>query len=106
MVLTQEVVFHWQFKALPFGLAASPRIFFFMKILAEAVAHLHLQGIVVIPYVDDLLISGPSAAQVETDTQKVICPEKTGLAGKLGKILPGIRPTWVSGWTLGLKLFL
>lgn len=68
--VTQEGVFHWQFEALPFGLAASPRIF--TNIQAEAVTHLHLQGMAVIPYLDDLLISGPSAAYVETDTQKVI----------------------------------
>lgn len=58
VVVTQEGVFYWQFKALPFWLVASPRIF--TKILAEAVTHLHLPG------------DSSDTSEVETDTQKVI----------------------------------
>lgn len=46
-------VLHLQFKALPFSLSSAPQIF--TKIMAEALAPLLLQGISVIPYLDDLL---------------------------------------------------
>lgn len=53
VVVTQKGTL--QFRVLPFGLAASPRLF--TKILTEAVAYLHLQG---------------TAAQVEADTQRAV----------------------------------
>lgn len=46
-------VLHLQFRALPFGLSLAPRVF--MKVMAEALAPLRLEGISVIPYLDDLL---------------------------------------------------
>ncbi|XP_073436841.1 uncharacterized protein [Dendrobates tinctorius] len=49
---------HFQFVALPFGLATAPRIF--TKVMAVVMAILHSRGIVVLPYLDDLLVKGPS----------------------------------------------
>ncbi|CAJ0924353.1 unnamed protein product [Ranitomeya imitator] len=49
---------HFQFIALPFGLTTTPRVF--TKVMAAAVAILHTRGVVVLPYLDDILIKGPS----------------------------------------------
>ncbi|CAJ0923427.1 unnamed protein product [Ranitomeya imitator] len=49
---------HFQFVALPFGLATAPRVF--TKVMAAVMAILHVWGMVVLPYLDDLLIKGPS----------------------------------------------
>ncbi|XP_073430315.1 sex comb on midleg-like protein 2 isoform X4 [Dendrobates tinctorius] len=49
---------HFQFVALPFGLATAPRVF--TKIMAVVMAILHARGITVLPYLDDLLVKGPS----------------------------------------------
>ncbi|CAJ0944865.1 unnamed protein product [Ranitomeya imitator] len=49
---------HFQFTALPFGLAAAPRVF--TKVMAAVMSILHSRGLVVLPYLDDLLIKGPS----------------------------------------------
>lgn len=49
---------HFQFIALPFGLATAPRVF--TKVLAPLMALLRARGIAVIPYLDDLLIKAPS----------------------------------------------
>ena len=56
---------HLQFRALPFGLSSSPRIF--TKVLAEALAPLRLQGVTIVPYLDDLLFIAPSGHQLESD---------------------------------------
>ncbi|CAJ0932788.1 unnamed protein product, partial [Ranitomeya imitator] len=45
---------HFQFTALPFGLATAPRVF--TKVMAAVMAILHSRGVVVLPYLDDLLI--------------------------------------------------
>ena len=70
-VQTRQGVRHWQFKALPFGLAARPRIF--TKVLAEVVSFLHLQGIALIPYLDDMLIFSPALEQLQAD-ETGCCP--------------------------------
>ncbi|CAJ0952991.1 unnamed protein product [Ranitomeya imitator] len=49
---------HYQFTALPFGLPSAPRVF--TKVRAAVMAILRSKGILVIPYLDDLLIKGPS----------------------------------------------
>ncbi|CAJ0919880.1 unnamed protein product [Ranitomeya imitator] len=49
---------HFQFTALPFGLASAPRVF--TKVMSTVVSILHSLGIVVLPYLDDLLIKGPT----------------------------------------------
>lgn len=55
---------HLQFRALPFGLSSSPRVF--TKVMAEALAPLRLEGISVVPYLDDLLFF----AQTREDLQR------------------------------------
>ncbi|CAJ0950962.1 unnamed protein product [Ranitomeya imitator] len=45
---------HFQFRALPFGLSAAPRVF--TKLVAEVMAHLRESDILIIPYLDDFLI--------------------------------------------------
>ncbi|CAJ0964903.1 unnamed protein product [Ranitomeya imitator] len=49
---------HFQFVALPFGLTTALRVF--TKVMAAAVAIFHTRGVVVLPYLDDILIKGPS----------------------------------------------
>ncbi|CAJ0947373.1 unnamed protein product [Ranitomeya imitator] len=44
---------HYQFVALPFGLATAPRVF--TKVMAATMDVLHSRGIVVVPYLDDLI---------------------------------------------------
>ncbi|CAJ0954485.1 unnamed protein product [Ranitomeya imitator] len=44
---------HFQFTALPFGLATAPRVF--TKVMAAVMAILHSRGVVMLPYLDDLL---------------------------------------------------
>ncbi|CAJ0960520.1 unnamed protein product [Ranitomeya imitator] len=47
-------IHHFQFRALPFGLSAAPRVF--TKLVAEVMAHLRESDILIIPYLDDFLI--------------------------------------------------
>lgn len=47
-VKVNSEVLHFQYQALPFGLASSPRIF--TKVLAKALAPLHMKTIIVIIY--------------------------------------------------------
>ncbi|KAM4027625.1 uncharacterized protein ACNLHF_023307 isoform 1-T1 [Anomaloglossus baeobatrachus] len=54
---------HFQFVALPFGLATAPRVF--TKVMAAVVAVLHLQGLAVIPYLDDLLVKASSSVDCQ-----------------------------------------
>ncbi|KAM4690422.1 uncharacterized protein WCC33_017807 [Rhinophrynus dorsalis] len=50
---------HYQFRALPFGLATAPQIF--TKLLAVAMAELRSQyQLKVVPYLDDILLISPS----------------------------------------------
>ncbi|CAJ0958249.1 unnamed protein product [Ranitomeya imitator] len=58
---------HFQFTALPFGLATAPRVF--TKVMAAVMAILHSRGVVVFPYLDDLLIKGPSFQACESSVQ-------------------------------------
>lgn len=62
-------LFHFQFQALPFGLASAPRIF--TKVMSEIMAFFHHQEILIIPYLDDFLIAGPSASSVRQDLDTV-----------------------------------
>lgn len=66
----RQSIQHWQFKVLPFGLAASPRIF--TKVLAEVVSFLHLQGVALNPYLDAMLIYCPALEQLWSDCDKVL----------------------------------
>ncbi|CAJ0968619.1 unnamed protein product [Ranitomeya imitator] len=49
---------HFQFVSLPFGLAITPRVF--TKIMAELMPILRVRGLVLFPYLDDLLIKALS----------------------------------------------
>ncbi|CAJ0955193.1 unnamed protein product [Ranitomeya imitator] len=74
---------HFQYRALPFGVAVAPRVF--TKIMVEVMAHLHEQNILIIPYLDDLLIVGRS---------EVHCKEQ------LGKVMAALHNL---GWIINLK---
>jgi hypothetical protein len=60
----------YRFKALPFGLNIAPRIF--TKVLKEVLALLHLEGIQIIAYLDDILIWAPSKDVCRDHTTKVL----------------------------------
>ncbi|XP_040215566.1 coiled-coil domain-containing protein 134 isoform X1 [Rana temporaria] len=78
---TGEEVLHLQFRALPFGLSSSPRIF--TKVMAEVLAFLRLRGILIVAYLDDLLLFAPSPEQFSQGHSG-----KLRLAGKYRKIQP------------------
>ncbi|XP_069820999.1 uncharacterized protein [Dendropsophus ebraccatus] len=52
---------HYQFVALPFGLASAPRVF--TKTMAAVMALLRARGVSVTPYLDDILVKAPSRDQ-------------------------------------------
>lgn len=61
----QDTYFHVtihppQYKVLPFGISKAPRVF--SKILVVLAAHLHKQGIVIFPYLNECLLKAPSGA--------------------------------------------
>ncbi|CAJ0930814.1 unnamed protein product [Ranitomeya imitator] len=49
---------HFQFVALPFDLTTAPRVF--TKVMAATMAILHTRGVVVLSYLDNIFIKGPS----------------------------------------------
>lgn len=59
-------IYYIQFAVLPFSLSSAPRI---PRCLGEALAPLRLKKIVIIPYLDDLLLVGPSAEWVSVDLE-------------------------------------
>lgn len=61
---------HLQFKALPFSLSTTPRVF--TKLLVNPVTYLRQQGLHLHPYLDDLLIRAPSYRQAIQDTQTIM----------------------------------
>ncbi|CAJ0935493.1 unnamed protein product [Ranitomeya imitator] len=61
---------HFQFVALPFGLATAPRVF--TKIMAALMAILRVRGLVLFPYLDDILIKAPSFAQAHESLSIVL----------------------------------
>ncbi|XP_077111050.1 uncharacterized protein LOC143766927 [Ranitomeya variabilis] len=63
----QQIV-HYQFNSLPFGIASAPRVF--TKIMTEAIIFIRLQGICIVPYLDDLLIVAPSISRLKSDLTK------------------------------------
>ena len=56
------VLIVYQWKALPFSLAMAPRVF--TKVMLPLVAHLHQQGHVMYPYLDDIFHVQASRLQV------------------------------------------
>ncbi|XP_068115427.1 uncharacterized protein [Hyperolius riggenbachi] len=63
-------VYHFQFQALPFGIASAPRIF--TKVLSEVMKVIRQQGIIIVPYLDDLLIFANSEEKVRRHRDLVI----------------------------------
>ncbi|CAJ0921526.1 unnamed protein product [Ranitomeya imitator] len=61
---------HFQFVALPFGLATAPRVF--TKIMAALMAILRVRGLVLFPYLDDILIKAPSFSQAHESLSIVL----------------------------------
>jgi hypothetical protein len=70
----------WQFKALPFGLSTSPRVF--TKILKPILAYAHLHGVQLHMYLDDWLLNPGSKRKAEQDTQFLL-----NLCQKLGWVV-------------------
>ncbi|KAG8583453.1 hypothetical protein GDO81_008420 [Engystomops pustulosus] len=93
-------ILHFQFKALPFGISSAPRIF--TKIMAEVVAYLRLKGIIIVPYLDDLLLVAKTKLELKTHLQIVI-----GLLQDLGWVInkkkSDLKPETVKKF-LGVKL--
>ncbi|XP_029441229.1 uncharacterized protein LOC115080906 [Rhinatrema bivittatum] len=61
---------HFQFQALPFGLATAPRTF--TKIMVVVAAHLRKEGCLVHPYLDDWLIRAKSERLCRLAVQRVV----------------------------------
>ncbi len=57
----------WQFRALPFGLSTSPRVF--TKVLTPVLAYAHLHGIRLHMYLDDWLLNPDSSRSALQHTQ-------------------------------------
>jgi hypothetical protein len=60
---------HWQFRALPFGLASAPRAF--CRVLAPVVGWCHLKGIRLLAYLDDWLLLGEIPEELAMMTEQV-----------------------------------
>lgn len=69
---------HFEYRALPFGLKSSPRVF--TKVLVTLVAHLRLQGTMPFPYLDNIL--GEEALWITID-----CLHKHGFIVNIDKEL-------------------
>ncbi|CAJ0946804.1 unnamed protein product [Ranitomeya imitator] len=64
------VLRHFQFTALPFGLAIAPRVF--TKLVAEVMAHLREENTLIVPYLDDFLVIGSSQQHCKNQLDLVI----------------------------------
>ncbi len=71
------IVYQW--KVLPFGLATAPRVFTKLMAPLAAAAHLHLQGCLMYPYIDDIFHAQASASQTaRTHNLSLRCHFKMG----------------------------
>lgn len=52
---SEGIIFDLQFRALPFGLSSAQRIL--TKTMVEVLAPMKIQGIMIVPYLDDLLFA-------------------------------------------------
>ncbi len=74
----------YQYKALPFGLSLSPRVF--TKVVEAALVPLREAGIRILNYLDDWLIFGPvSSTVVRTQGYGAQSPQPVGTSGQPGK---------------------
>ncbi|CAJ0966813.1 unnamed protein product [Ranitomeya imitator] len=69
-VYVQGCLRHYQYAALPFGLSIAPRIF--TKLMSDVMFFLRSQNVVIVPYLDDFLIIGNSAAHCMVQIKEVI----------------------------------
>ncbi|CAJ0963228.1 unnamed protein product [Ranitomeya imitator] len=69
-VMIQGRLKHYQYRALPFGLAIAPRVF--TKLMAEVMAHIREQNILIVPYLDDLLVMGSSSLHCSQQLDRVM----------------------------------
>lgn len=74
---------HVQFKSLPFGLSAAPRVF--TKTMVVVAAHFHLLGIVVFLRIDDLLVVADSERQLKQDINTILHLDSLGFQVNLKK---------------------
>ncbi len=82
----------YQCKVLPFGLATAPRVF--TKLLAPLAAHLHLQGCLMYPYIDNIFHTQASASHTAcTRDISLSCHFKLGFIINLKK--SGLVPSQV-----------
>ncbi|CAJ0940987.1 unnamed protein product [Ranitomeya imitator] len=87
---------HFQFITLPFGLASATRVF--TKVMAAVVSIMHSQGIVILPYLDGLLVKGPSfRACKESVSITLDILARLGLLVNLRKLppVPSLRITFL-----------
>ena len=87
---------HFQFTVLPFALSLSPRVF--ARVVAAALAPLQMQGMKVLPYLDDWLVCAPSRYQVAQDTARLLSHmARLGLTVNWGKscLDPSQRVTYL-----------
>lgn len=74
---------HYQFKALPFGIASAPQVF--TKFMVAIISHLHAQGISMFPYIDDWLLVADSVATLSSHLQLTLrsFPRNTSQLGQV-----------------------
>ncbi|CAJ0922437.1 unnamed protein product [Ranitomeya imitator] len=68
VVVIEGTIRHFQFRALPFGLAIALPVF--TKVVAEVMAYLHETNALIIPYLDDFLIVGIMLALFQTERRQ------------------------------------
>ncbi|XP_069600694.1 uncharacterized protein [Ranitomeya imitator] len=93
-----EVIDHFQFNVLPFGLSSAPRIF--TKVMSEVMAYIRSRRICIIPYLDDLLVVAPTVPILQEHLQTtvqilsslgwVINPKKSDMVPSTTKIFLGV----------------
>ncbi|XP_056416199.1 oocyte zinc finger protein XlCOF7.1-like [Hyla sarda] len=82
---------HFQFVALPFGLATVPRVF--TKVLAAVMAILRSRGVSVLPYLDDLLTKAPSRIQNE-ESLHITLLTLTSFGWLINEEKSNLSPSW------------
>ncbi|XP_073429908.1 uncharacterized protein [Dendrobates tinctorius] len=60
----------FQYKALPFGISVAPRVF--TKLVAEMMAHIREQDVLIVPYLDDFLIASNSGQKCTEQRDRVM----------------------------------
>lgn len=93
----------YQFKVLPFGFLFYPHIF--TRCVTATLAPMQARRLTILPYLDDWLISSPTAEQLVRDTAVLLC-ERLGLTVNYTKrnLTPSQRGAYL-GMTHDLQLF-